>query len=158
MRTSQRNIPFAEPTRDELVAISRQHVAAMETSTAEEVWVSSAMDFLLLHTVGRKTGEIRKAALPFWRDHDGCRVVIASLVGSPQHPAWYLNLADTSVNPNVLVRLRDSEYRSVPEVVDGAEYTRIWEAVTADRDFYRVYQERCERRIPIIRLPEIQQG
>ncbi|MBF6331080.1 nitroreductase family deazaflavin-dependent oxidoreductase [Nocardia transvalensis] len=43
---------------------------------------------VLLHTVGRRSGKLRKVALPFWRDADGHRIVGASFAGASKHPAW----------------------------------------------------------------------
>ncbi|MCU1647871.1 MAG: proline iminopeptidase [Nocardia sp.] len=152
---SQRNALFIEPSRDELVEIGRRHVAGMEVTDAAEVWISSDMEFLLLHTIGRRSGQTRKAALPFWYDSAGCRVIVASLVGAPQHPAWYLNLTAADVNPKVLVRLRSGQYWAEPQILEGVEYQQLWDELTADREFYRDYQSRCARRIPLIRLPAV---
>src|SRR3989442_8189635 len=49
---------------------------------------------LLLHAIGRKTGKRRTHALIYFRDGDNL-VVCASNNGSPQPPAWYLNLQAT---------------------------------------------------------------
>jgi deazaflavin-dependent oxidoreductase (nitroreductase family) len=105
---------FQTPTREEIVAISAQHVAMMETSDADETWIWVGMEHLLLHTVGRRTGTVHKVALPFWRDGDGHRVVVASFAGNPTDPAWFLNLSDREANPDVLVRVQGGTFRTVP--------------------------------------------
>ncbi|MCU1647859.1 MAG: hypothetical protein JWN03_8134 [Nocardia sp.] len=153
--TDQRNNPFTEPEQQKLIALGRKHVIGMEYTDAEEVWVSSGMEHLLLQTVGRKSGKVHKVALPFWVDEAGHRIVVASFVGAPQHPAWYWNLTDAGVNAEVRVKLRSAEYRARPEIVDGPEYQQLWAALTADREFYRDYQSRTERRIPMVRLREL---
>src|SRR4051794_7960901 len=51
--TSQRSSEFTTPTRDEIVRISAQHVAMMETSDADDVWVWVNMHHVLIHTIGR---------------------------------------------------------------------------------------------------------
>jgi deazaflavin-dependent oxidoreductase (nitroreductase family) len=158
MAESQRNEPFVEPARDQIPGISRAHVAAMETSDAEEVWVGAGMKQLLLRTVGRKTGNQHKVALPYWRDPDGYPIVVASFAGAPQHPAWYLNLADRNANPEVFVRDRQRAFWAEAQVLDGAEYQRIWNALTADRPYYNDYQARTERRIPLVRIVEQRPG
>lgn len=158
MAEDQRNEPFVEPRRDQIPGISRAHVAAMETSDAEEVWVGAGMKQLLLRTVGRKTGNQHKVALPYWRDPDGYPIVVASFAGAPQHPAWYLNLADRNANPEVFVRDRQRAFWADAQILDGAEYQRIWNALTADRPYYNDYQTRTERRIPLVRIVEQRPG
>jgi deazaflavin-dependent oxidoreductase (nitroreductase family) len=92
-------------------------------------------------------------ALPVWWDPEGRRVVVASFAGGPAHPAWYLNL-EAEANREVLVTTQEGPYWSEPEVLDGDEYRRIWDLLTADRAWYLDYQARTDRRIPLVRLPE----
>ena len=50
MPTEQANEPFTEPDFNQISGISRKHVAVMETSDADEVWVvptSTAVPVLL---------------------------------------------------------------------------------------------------------------
>jgi deazaflavin-dependent oxidoreductase (nitroreductase family) len=154
--TGQRaNAQFATPTRDEIVAISAKHVAMMESSDTDETWIWVGMEHLLLRTIGRRSGAEHKVALPFWRDAGGHRVVVASFGGAPKDPAWFLNLADTAANPDVLVRVQGGSYRSVPQVLDGADYTATWAGLVADRPWYDDYVAKAGgRRIPLVRLPE----
>jgi deazaflavin-dependent oxidoreductase (nitroreductase family) len=113
------------------------------------------MKQLILRTVGRKSGKEHRVALPYWMDGDGHRVVVASFAGAPQHPAWYLNLSDPTANPEVLVKERDQSYWAAAQVLDGDDYQATWDALTIDRPYYRDYQTRCERRIPLVRLVRI---
>jgi deazaflavin-dependent oxidoreductase (nitroreductase family) len=149
---SQQNEEFAEPTRDEIPEISRGHVAAMEASDDDAVWIIAGMNHVVLRTIGRRSGNEHKVALPFWLDPEGRPVVVASFAGAPQHPAWYLNLSDRTANPEVLVRRQGQLYWSVPEILEGDEYTRIWSGLTADRPYYNDYQSRTERKLPLVRL------
>lgn len=155
MRESQRvEQTWETPPQDEIPRISAMHVQAMESSDADEVWRQAGMHHVLLRTVGRKSGREHKVALPYWRDPDGRRVVVASFAGAARHPSWYLNLADRDANPEVLVRVQGGAYWSVPEILEGEEYDRIWALLVADRAWYADYQARTERRIPLVRLPE----
>ena len=43
---------------------------------------------------------------------------------------------------------------SVPEIIAGDEYDRIWALLVADRAWYDDYQAKTSRRIPLVRLPE----
>ena len=154
MSEDQGHEAFVEPPREEIPGISRQHVAAMETSDADEVWVLAGMHHVVLHTVGRRSGKDHKVALPFWRDPDGHRVVVASFSGAPQHPSWYLNLTDRTANPEVLVRVQGGRFWADAQVLDGDDYERTWAGIVADRAYYADYQTRTERRIPLVRLVE----
>ena len=55
---------------------------------------------------------------------------------------------------NYLCRVQGAQYWSVPEILEGEEYDRIWPLFTADRAWYNDYQAKTNRRIPLIRLPE----
>jgi deazaflavin-dependent oxidoreductase (nitroreductase family) len=151
---SQRNEPFREPPRDEIPGISRSHVAAMEASDDDAVWVLAGMPHVVLRTVGRRSGREHKVALPYWRDPDGHPVVAASYAGAPAHPAWYLNLTDRSANPEVLVRVQGRRFWADAVVLEGADHDRLWAGLVADRPYYAGYQTRTERRIPLVRLVE----
>ena len=150
--TAQGHEEFVEPTRDEIPGISRQHVAAMESSDADPVWSMAGMRHVLLYTVGRRSGNVHKVALPYWEDPDGNRVVVGSFAGAPQHPAWYLNLTDRTANPELLVREQGTLYWADVQDLDGDDYARTWAGLTADRAYYNDYQSRTERRLPLIRL------
>jgi deazaflavin-dependent oxidoreductase (nitroreductase family) len=155
MSESQRAEPYEEPPRSEIPGISRKHVAAMEASDDEAVWTAAGMQHVVLTTRGRRTQREHKVALPFWRDPDGHRVVVASFAGAQDHPAWYLNGTDRAANPEVHVRIRGRSFWAAFEVLDGDDYERTWAALTSDRPFYADYQTRCERRIPLVRLIEL---
>jgi deazaflavin-dependent oxidoreductase (nitroreductase family) len=142
------------PSHDEIPVISRGHVEAMESSTDDAVWVIEGMHHVVVRTIGRKSGNEHKVALPTWRDPDGHRIVVASFAGSPGHPSWFLNLRDRGANPEVLCRAQTGEFWSVPELPEGDEYTHLWKLLVADRAWYDDYQSRTERRIPLVRLPE----
>jgi deazaflavin-dependent oxidoreductase (nitroreductase family) len=150
---------FRTPTPEQIVAISAKHVAMMETSDADDTWIWVGMEHLLLHTVGRRTGNQHKVALPFWRDPEGRRVVVASFGGAPTDPAWFLNLSDRTANPEVLVRVQGEMFWSKAEILDGDDYAVTWAALVADRPWYDDYVVKAGgRRIPLVRLPETRVG
>src|SRR5947207_992244 len=68
---------------------------------------------LLLHATGRRSGELRTNALTYL-PKGASYVVIASVLGEPKHPAWFLNLrakADADVlvgSRRVSVRAREA--------------------------------------------------
>lgn len=152
--TGQQNEEFVEPTPEEIVQITKQHVAAMEATDDDAAWIHAGMNHVVLHTIGRKSGNEHKVALPFWMDDQGRRVVVGSWAGSATHPHWYLNLADRTANPEVRIRVQGAVLWADAEILDGDEYDRTWAALTADRAYYNDYQSRTERRLPLIRFHE----
>jgi deazaflavin-dependent oxidoreductase (nitroreductase family) len=142
------------PPLDEIPKLSRAHVEAMEATDDPAVWDQAGMHHVLLRTIGRRSGQEHKVALPTWFDPEGRRVVVASFAGAARHPAWYLNLSDRVANPEVRCRVEGGEYWSEPEILDGDEYDRVWALLVADRAWYADYQQRTDRRIPLVRLAE----
>jgi len=142
------------PSLEEIPVITKGHVSAMEASDDDAVWVIAGMHHLLLRTVGRTSGAEHKLALPTSRDPPGQRTLVASFAGAPGHPAWYLNLADRSANPEVLCRVQGGSYWSVPEILEGEERARTWDLLVADRAWYQDYQDKTDRELPLVRLVE----
>jgi len=153
--TGQGHEAFVEPPRDEIPGLSRQHVAAMEASDADEVWILAGMHHVILYTGGRVSGKTHAVALPYWMDPEGRRVVVASFSGAPRDPDWYLNFTAGDGNRELLVGSQHGRFWAKAEILDGEDYDRTWAALTADREYYRDYQTRCERRIPLVRLHEL---
>ena len=142
------------PSADEIVTLTAAHVQAMETMDLDEVWQQAGMHHVLLRTVGRKSGKEHKVALPFWRDRDGHRIVVASFAGAEKDPSWFVNLADRDANPEVYVKVQGAAYWSVPEIPEGNDYAQTWAGLVADRAWYDDYQAKTARRIPLVRLTE----
>jgi deazaflavin-dependent oxidoreductase (nitroreductase family) len=142
------------PSLEEIPVITKGHVAALESTDADEAWVLAGMHHIVIRTIGRKTGNEHKVALPTWNDADGNRIVVASYAGAPQNPSWFVNISDRTANPEVLCRVQRGQFWSVPEILDGDDYDRTWAALTADRAWYNDYQAKTERRIPLVRFPE----
>ncbi len=142
------------PSLEEIPVITKMHVQAMESTDDPAVWVQAGMHHVVIHTNGRKTGVQHKVALPFWRDAEGARIVVASFAGAPKDPSWFVNLADRTANPEVLVRVQGGSFWSVPEILEGDEHRRIWDQLVEDRVWYTNYQAKTDRTIPLVRLPE----
>ena len=142
------------PSLEEIPVISKGHVAYMESTDDPSAWTQGNMTHVVLRTIGRKSGNEAKVALPIWLDEHGDRIVVASFAGATNHPAWYFNLADRTANPEVLCRVAGKAYWSDQEILDGEEYQKIWDQLTADRAWYNDYQAKTDRRIPLVRLPE----
>ena len=143
------------PSHDEIPKITKMHVEYLEQTDDDAVWVQAGMHHVMIRTIGRKSGNEHKIALPFWRDPDGVRVVVASFAGAEKHPAWFLNLRDRDANPEILVKVQGGQFWSVPDILEeGDEHDRLWALMIEDRAWYADYQARTERTIPLVRLPE----
>jgi deazaflavin-dependent oxidoreductase (nitroreductase family) len=142
------------PPRRFIPWITRVTVWVYEKTNGRLGGRSAGMQNLLLRTVGRRSGRVSTVCLPYWVDPEGHRIVVASYAGSPRHPAWYHNLKDREANPEVVVRDGAVVLRADAQVLGGEERAGIWYRLIADRPFYARYQEKTERRIPIVRLIE----
>ena len=154
-REPQPNEPFEEPPFEQIPEISRIHAQAMESMDDDIVWQGAGMHQVIIYTIGRKSGNEHKVVVPVWFDDDGHRIVVASYAGAPRHPHWYVNLCDKDANPEVRVRAQDHEFWADAYVLEGEDYAGTWDALTTDRAYYRDYQTRTPRRIPLVRLVEI---
>ena len=154
MSTDQKvEMTWETPPPDEIVKISAMHVQAMEGSDSDDVWVQAGMHHVILNTKGRKSGKEHKVALPYWRDSDGNRVVVASFAGAKQHPSWFLNLRDRE-DPEIFCQVQGAKFWSAPEILEGDEHDAIWRQLNEDRSWYDTYQSKTDRQIPLVRLPE----
>ena len=144
---------MGDPAQEDLVGITADHVARLEASDTDGAWNAFGMPHIVLTTIGRRSGELRKVALATWTEPTGHRIVAGTAAGRHTHPAWFLNLRDRT-EPEVHCRVQGRSFWSVPEIVEGAERDRLWEMLIADRPFFKDYQETIERTIPLVRLPE----
>jgi deazaflavin-dependent oxidoreductase (nitroreductase family) len=106
---------------------------------------------LLLTTIGRRTGERRERALPYYPDGDRM-VVIGSNGGGPKDPDWVWNVRANSA-AWVRVKRRDVPVRA--HVAHGDERQRIFDQITSTRDSLTRYQERAStfgREVPLVVL------
>ncbi|ACQ80327.1 conserved hypothetical protein [Beutenbergia cavernae DSM 12333] len=108
------------------------------------------MDLLVLHTVGRRSGEPRETPLAWFDDGDGGRLVVASGGGS-RNPGWYANVV---AHPDrVAVELHGAGTTSVtPHVLDDAERATVWPAIAAAAPTIDKHQRKSARQYPVVRL------
>ena len=142
------------PTHSQIIDISHAHVEALEASDDDNVWQQVGMHHIILTTIGRRSGNEHKCALPVWCDTDGHRVVVGSFAGADKEPDWLANLRDKNSNGEVKIRTQNGVYNSVPEILEGEERDLLWHQLCDDRAWYNDYQKRTERIIPLIRFPE----
>lgn len=110
--------------------------------------VRGGLPTLLLTTTGRRSGLPRTWPLGYLTEGESL-IVVASALGLPNHPAWYLNLRD---DPAVAVQTGDRTRPMRAETATGAERARPWGRVVAAYPFFADYQARTERQIPVVVL------
>lgn len=103
---------------------------------------------LLLDHVGAKTGTKRTIPLLYVSDGDDVAIV-ASKGGHPKHPAWFHNLR---ANPETTIQIGSQRRAVRARVAAGEERRRLWAKAVEAYGSYREYQERTERKIPIVVL------
>jgi F420H(2)-dependent quinone reductase len=100
------------------------------------------MPVLLLDTVGRKSGQRRTNALTYFQQGRAF-VVIASVLGEPRDPAWWLNLR---ASPETTIQVGRERIAVRAREAAGAEREQLWAAVVAQAPDYAEY------RIPVVVL------
>lgn len=109
---------------------------------------------LLLTTTGAKTGQPRTTPMMFHADGDRL-LVIASNIGAPRHPDWYLNLA---ANPQVTVEVGDERYAAVASTAAGAEREQLWAMIKQEYPFFAEHERMTNREIPVVILTRADLG
>lgn len=132
----------------DLMLVGDAHVARYRETDGQVGYEWNGVTTLLLSTVGRKTNQPRTSALIFARDGADF-LVVASMGGAPQHPAWYLNLR---ANPEAEVQVKDQRIPVIGRTASEAERSRLWGIVTESWPNYDVYQSRTDRVIPVVVL------
>ena len=128
----------------------RRHVAAhvdryLATDGADGFEFEGAQ-CVILTTVGRKTGSLRRT--PLIRVSDGQRyLLVASVGGRPRNPNWYLNLVD---NPEVTVQDRGEVHRLRARTAAPEEKAELWPLAVSQWPEYDDYQARTDREIPLV--------
>lgn len=107
----------------------------------------TGLPLLLLRTKGRRTGRIRTAALIYATDGDRI-AVLASKVGDPKPPSWFVNL---QANGFAEVQLGRVTWRARAQVVQGEDRARWWRRLIALWPFDE-YQSRTTRQFQVVIL------
>ena len=129
-------------------AVTRGHRLLLQSPLGPLLAATPIGRFLVLHTIGRRSGQARQTPLSYTKDSDAF-VVIASDGGSPRDPDWYLNLKD---HPGAEVEIGGHRQSVRAEIVTGAERDRLWRQAVQSFGGYAGYQARTDREIPVVRL------
>ncbi len=108
------------------------------------------MPALVLTTIGRKTGELRRTPLAYIPDGEGNWLIIAAYAGAVNNPAWYHNIA---AHPDrVRIELDGRTHDVTVEELHGPQRERAWRQIVAANDRFAGYQQKTDRQLPVIRL------
>ena len=108
----------------------------------------SGLPTLLLTCIGRKSGEKRTVPLVFLQ-HGEDMVIVGSLAGYDQHPAWYLNV---SANPSCWVQLDRRKMTAVARDATDKEREALWPKLNALFPAWGYFQQQTDRPFPIVIL------
>jgi len=110
--------------------------------------IPGAPPMLLLDHVGARSGRIRTSPLAYLAEGEDL-VLVASKGGHPRNPAWFHNLV---ANPDATVQVGRERRPVRARVATPEERARLWPRVLELYGGYREYQERTERKIPLVIL------
>jgi deazaflavin-dependent oxidoreductase (nitroreductase family) len=108
------------------------------------------MDVLILHTVGRQSGQPRQTPVAWFPDGDDAWLVVAS-GGKNRHPDWHLNLMRHPDRASIELPGR-TDTPVTPHVLDGAERELAWKRIAAAQPRLEKYQRKTDREYPVVRL------
>jgi len=106
---------------------------------------------LLLTTVGRKSGKLRRTALIYGQDGINY-IVVASNGGASHHPQWYQNLVKT---PAVKVQVGAEKFAAKARTASSMEKPRLWRLMAKifpQYDDYQIKASEAGRDIPVVIL------
>lgn len=104
--------------------------------------------FLLLSTIGRKSGQERVTPI-FYIPRGDDFILVASNWGEPSAPVWWLNL---QAQPQATVRAGRKNLAVKARQADAEERARLWPPIAARYKEFARYQKRLTREIPLIIL------
>ena len=103
-----------------------------------------------LTTVGAKSGNEHTVQLLGFPDEADAWLVVASYAGAAKHPAWYFNMAR---NPDkIWLQVGGRKRHVAAENLQSDEYDAVWQRLLTRYAGYASYQEKTDRKIPIVRL------
>jgi len=108
------------------------------------------MDVLILHTVGRRSGQPRETPVACFADGEDAWLIVAS-GGGRGHPDWHLNLMAHPDRASIELPGRDT-MPVTPHRLDGADREQAWQRITAAQPRYAKYQRKTDREYPVIQL------
>jgi deazaflavin-dependent oxidoreductase (nitroreductase family) len=105
---------------------------------------------VLLTTRGAKSPQPRTAAIGGFPDGGNAWLVVASLGGSANHPAWFLNMAKHP--DDIWLEVGRERFKVRGQTLEGQERTDALAHIASISPRYGTHQQKTDREIPIVRL------
>ena len=109
----------------------------------------AGMEVVVLETVGRRSGQVRRTPLTAPVVDGDTVVLVASYGGDSRHPAWYLNLC---ASPDVVVERGGVRVPMTARTATAEEKAALWPRIVRAYRGYAAYQRRTDRDIPVVLL------
>lgn len=104
---------------------------------------------LVLHSVGRRSGQERSTAIAYDRDTDGSLLIAGGAGGQTRFPDWVANLRATP-RAAVTVDQRRTDVEAVE--LTGRARAEVWPRLVARWPRVETYERRAGRAVPVFRL------
>ena len=137
--------PIAEGINTRLIAEFRANSGEISGE------LGNSVPLLLLTVKGAKTGSEKVIPLAYF-EIDERIVVIASMGGSDNHPAWYKNLKQ---NPDAKVEIGGGQFRVRAVTTSGTDREKLFSRVCELNSVFADYQAKTRRVIPVVELKRI---
>lgn len=132
-------------------AFMRAHIALYRLSGGILGSRFPTRSFLLLTTIGRKSGQERVTPI-FYIPEASSFLLIASNWGEPYPPAWWLNL---QAHPQARVRVGSKNLSVVARQANPEERAHLWPSITSRYGEFARYQQQVKREIPVVILDPV---
>ncbi|MFI7420724.1 nitroreductase family deazaflavin-dependent oxidoreductase [Nonomuraea sp. NPDC049684] len=126
----------------------KEHVQRYQATDGAEGHDWNNTTVLLLTTKGRNSGRPYTTPLIYQRFGDDF-LVVASKGGDPDDPQWYKNLL---AHPDVEVQVKGDRFKARARTASEEEKPEMWRTMTRTWPQYDEYQEKTDRRIPVVVL------
>ncbi|PXY29857.1 nitroreductase family deazaflavin-dependent oxidoreductase [Prauserella sp. PE36] len=141
---------FAAEATDSPDGSVTEHVRRYLATDGADGYLEGGATNLVLTTVGRTSGTLRRTGLFFGSDGDRYVLVASGSRPTETHPQWYRNLL---VHPEVHIQVRGERLVARAHTAEGAERERLWRLMCELAPVYRTYyQPRTRRVIPVVVL------
>jgi deazaflavin-dependent oxidoreductase (nitroreductase family) len=129
-------------------AITRIHRWFYQLFGGRFVASAGTSEILLLTTLGRHSGEKRVTPLLYVVEPRSF-VIVASNGGQEKPPGWWFNL---QAEPKAHVQCGTEHFDVVGREANEAELEALWPKLMASYEFFDDYQDRTDRKIPVVIL------
>ncbi|CAO5236426.1 nitroreductase/quinone reductase family protein [Frankia sp. AgKG'84/4] len=114
---------------------------------------AGGMPVLELITTGRRSGRAHTLRLTSPIREGSTIVLVASRGGDDRDPDWYFNVC---ANPDVRVRPSGEAWQAMrARPATQEERDRLWPRIVAENRWYRGYERKTERLIPLVMVEPV---